>query len=124
MPPDKIEEGRATLRAFGVCVICTSESRLAFTTHTLKDDGQSQSLMITSWVGAVKIVKTLAHGRPNVDLVSKRKLWSMVVLPPAQIDGYLRVILATDTISSPIAIFMDDHGASAITYVVYLSILI
>ena len=56
--------------------------------------------MITSWVGSVKLTRTLLDGGSIVELVNRRKIQTMD--PPLYVysDGHLRVSLATDAIST------------------------
>ena len=72
----------------------------AITTQALEDDGKSQPLMITSWIGAVKIVNTLIDGGSIVELVNRLKLLKMSPPPPIHTDGFLRVSLATEVVST------------------------
>ena len=70
------------------------------TAHAQEDDGQSQPVMITSWIGAVKLTNTLLDGGSVVELVNRRKLQTMKPPPSIHSDGHLRVCLATDVIST------------------------
>ena len=56
--------------------------------------------MITSWIGAVKILKTLADGGLIVELANRFKLVKMSVPPPIHTERHLRVSLATNIIST------------------------
>ena len=68
------------------------------TAHAYDDDGQSQPLMMTAWIGSVNPTKTLLDGGSTVELVNRRKLQAMTPQPRIHTDGHLRVSLATDAI--------------------------
>lgn len=65
-----------------------------------EDDGQSQPLMVTSWIGNVRMAKTLLDGGSIVELINHRKLLRMEPAPYVHTDGHLRVNLATDVIET------------------------
>ena len=54
--------------------------------------------MITSWIGAVKLTRTLLDGGSIVELVNRRKLLAMNPPPQVYTDGHLRVSLPTDAV--------------------------
>lgn len=70
------------------------------TAHAQEDDGQSEPLMITSWIGSVKLIKTLIDGGSIVELVNRHKIKTMNPPPHVYSDGRLRVSLATDVITT------------------------
>lgn len=74
------------------------KSSSLITARAHEDDDQSQLLMVTSWVGMVKLNKTLLNGGSIVELVNRRKLLAMDSPPRIHADGHLRVSLATDAI--------------------------
>ena len=65
-----------------------------------EDDGQSQPLMVTSWVGAIKLERTLLDGGSIIELINRRRLLTMEPPPYTHTDGYLRVNLATDVVET------------------------
>ena len=70
------------------------------TAHAQDDDGQSQPVIITSWIEAIKLVNTLLDRGSVVELVNHRKLQTIKPPPRIHADGHLRVCLATDVIST------------------------
>lgn len=87
------------------------------TAHAHEDDGQSQPLMTTAWVGGVKFEKTLLDGGSIVELVSGRKLRTMNPPPHIFTDGHLRVSLATDavyTLTNYVQLPVNMQGVQAI----------
>ena len=61
-------------------------------------DGQSQPLIVISWIGNVRMAKTLLDGGSIVDSINRRKLLRMKPAPYVHTDDYLRVNLATEII--------------------------
>lgn len=73
--------------------------------------------MITSWIGKVKLTKTLVDGGSIMGLVNHQKINNMT--PPTHIhtDGYLRCSLATDiltTITNYIYLPVNVEGIQAV----------
>ena len=68
------------------------------TAQAYEDDGQSRPVMITAWVHAAKMSRTLLDGGSVVELISERKINSIKPRPYVHTDGHLRVSLATDKV--------------------------
>ena len=65
-----------------------------------EDDGRSQPLLVTSWIGSIKLDRTLLDGGPIVELINRCKLLTMEPHPYTHTDGHLRVNLATGVVET------------------------
>ena len=87
------------------------------TARAYEDDGQSKPVMITSWIKALKLVKTLLDGGSLVELLGRKKLNQMHPRPKVYTDGHLRVSLATDkldTLTDYVKIPVNVEGVEAL----------
>ena len=82
-----------------------------------EDDGQSQPVMIVSWIEGTKLWKTLLDGGSLVELLSRKKLNQLNPRPKVHTNGHLRVSLATDkidTLTDYVKIAVNVEGVEAL----------
>ena len=68
----------------------------SITARAYEDNGQSKPVMITSWIRAVRLLRTLLDGGSLLKLLGRKKLNQLNPKPRVHTDGHIRVSLATD----------------------------
>ncbi len=72
----------------------------SITARVLENDGMSLPLMISSWVLNQHLSKTLLDGGSLVELLSRQFVRRIKPRPAIQRDGYIRVSLANDSVTT------------------------
>ena len=69
------------------------------TARAYENDEQSKSMMITSWIHTIKLLKTLLDEKSLIELLSKKKLNQIHSRSRMYTNDYLRVSLATNKLN-------------------------
>ena len=96
--PTKTQIASNTPEASGAAMVASTINAPNITAHAFDDDGNTQPLMVTAWVGDVKFERTLIDGGSIVEIISSRMLKKMSPPPHIHHDGHLKVSLATDVV--------------------------
>jgi len=70
------------------------------TARAYEDDGLSKPLMINSWIGTQRLPKSLLDGGSLVELLNRKVYNKMKPKPRIRTDGYIRVSLANDSVTT------------------------
>ncbi len=70
------------------------------TARAYEDDGLSKPLMINSWIGTQRLPKSLLDGGSLVELLNRKVYNKMKPKPRIWTDGYIRVSLANDSVTT------------------------